>query len=348
MAHVHPMRNETPAVLLTFDVEDYFHAENLRRWYPPHTWDTQNLRVEKNIYRILDLLDKTKLSISPETQKISDNSTKPRATFFILGWIAKRRPKMVREIANRGHEIASHGNGHKMCSQLSLRQLKEDLSQSKKILEDITGRKVNGYRAPNFSINPETLNLIKMCGYEYDSSYNNFSRHGRYGTIFPENRTYRKYRLIRPNRRNITAGHDCTDTISNKGAVIQLGNDLQELKISNLTMGNQILPWGGGGYFRFFPPLIFRAGVKRILKKEKTYVFYMHPWEIDPDQPRKAKTTSLVSWRHYLNLSQTYDRLEKMIKTFRRCVFPTCSQFLGLEGSNYPNVQKDTSITRFQ
>jgi hypothetical protein len=147
------------------------------------------------------------------------------------------------------------------------------------------------------------LELVRNCGYRYDSSYNDFSKHGRYGTLTAK-------------RKNKA---DC---------VIRIGNGFDELPISNLALGKQIIPWGGGGYFRFMPLPVFKAGIQRILRTSKTYMFYMHPWEIDPDQPRVKETKGLSRWRHYLNLTKTKARLQNMVTTFRNCKFPTCSQYL--------------------
>ncbi len=290
-------------ILLTIDVEDWFQVENLRLWYPPTTWDNQKFRVEQNTHRLLDLLDSIILSNNTINPANSTNPRKPKATFFILGWIAQRCPRMVVEIANRGHEIASHGFNHLMCNRLDSKELRQDLIRSKKTIEDITGVKVQGYRAPSFSINDTALKLIQESGYCYDSSYNNFSRHGRYGTI-------------------------SLDLHKKTGVAFKISQNFMELPISNLTIGNQTIPWGGGGYFRFLPLPIFKVGVKRILKKTNAFIFYLHPWEIDPHQPRVKQSKGLSSWRHYLNLDKTHSRLYNLISTFKHCKFTTCSQYL--------------------
>jgi polysaccharide deacetylase family protein (PEP-CTERM system associated) len=130
-------------ILISIDVEDWFQVENLRSFYPPSSWKNQDSRVEKNTLRLLDLLDRF--------------GDRLKATFFVLGWIADRYPKLVREIHNRGHEIASHGYGHLMCKQMAPQELEVDLKKSKKILEEITGRPIIGFRAPNFSISDYIL-----------------------------------------------------------------------------------------------------------------------------------------------------------------------------------------------
>ena len=177
--------------LLTIDVEDWFQVENLRPWFPHEAWPGCELRVERNVRRLLDLFDelcnKSHNSTNPINSPNPTGPTNPHtsfsATFFVLGWIAERLPQLVREIAARGHEVASHGYSHRMCNTLSNEDLKEDLVKSKSILEDILGQKVSGFRAPNFSIDDRVLSLVADSGYAYDSSYNNFNLHGRYGKI---------------------------------------------------------------------------------------------------------------------------------------------------------------------
>jgi polysaccharide deacetylase family protein (PEP-CTERM system associated) len=280
-------------ILITIDVEDWFQVENLRPWYPPKTWNQQKLRVEKNTHRLLDLLDSIKLN----------NPTNPKATFFILGWIAKKAPNLVQEIDKRGHEIASHGYGHMMCNQLDPNELQQDLIRSKHLLEDTIGNTVRGYRAPNFSINDQALKAIQAAGHRYDSSYNNFSKNSRYGQL-------------------------TVNGTKKQNTYIKLNSNFYELPISNLKIADQILPWGGGGYFRFLPFPIFKAGIKQILKKQEAYMFYLHPWEIDPNQPKLEKAISLSGWRHYLNLEKTYPRLKKLISTFRDYDFITCNHYI--------------------
>ena len=290
--HREPVKDQhrnPPTLLLTIDVEDWFQVENLRPWFPPSEWHAQPLRVEANTHRLLDLFD------------TFDHPVK--ATFFILGWIADKCPRLVREIHQRGHEVASHGFKHLLCSQMDPPGLAADLRKSKHILEAIIGAPIHGYRAPNFSIDDHTLQQIRQCGYRYDASYNCFERHHRYGHItqkgFPRN-----------------------------GLAIRLDPNFHELPISNLTLAGQTIPWGGGGYFRFLPSLVFNTGVRHILRQSGAYHFYMHPWEVDPDQPRVQCANGFNTWRHYLNLRKTHSRLQRMIARFQHCRFLTCSQYL--------------------
>jgi polysaccharide deacetylase family protein (PEP-CTERM system associated) len=276
------------SILLTIDVEDWFQVENFKRCIPFSSWADRELRVESNTYRILDLLDST---------------ARCSATFFVLGWIAERLPHLIREIHVRGHEVASHGYYHNLCYHDGLNDLKRDLTDSKFLLEDIIGSSVDGYRAPSFSINDEILKIIEESGYAYDSSFNSFAMHGRYGKID-----------LGKNGR--------------KGIASRISNTFYELPISNFRFGNQILPWGGGGYFRLIPFFIFKQGVKAILRKDGAFLLYLHPWEVDPLQPRVNDAPTIFKLRHYMNLNKTESKLVSVIRAFSKYSFLTCRQYL--------------------
>ncbi len=291
-------KKQTGYILLTIDVEDWFQVENFRQCISFSSWSSFELRVEKNTHHILNLLD----SIKPT------NSIK--VTFFILGWIAKRLPQLVREIQARGHEIASHGFYHRLCREESVEYLKNDLKDSKNLLEDITGVPVYGYRAPSFSINDDILKIIKDSGYFYDSSFNSFGLNKRYGQVDLSLKT-----------RN--------------GMAFKISDNFYELPISNLRLGKYVLPWGGGGYFRLIPLTLFKWGVQSILRKQGTYLFYLHPWEIDPEQPVVKEAPMFYRFRHYANLKKTVKRLSSFIKCFKACGFYTCSQYLRSYETNF-------------
>jgi polysaccharide deacetylase family protein (PEP-CTERM system associated) len=276
-------------ILLTVDVEDWFQVENLRTHFPLNSWDSCEFRVESNTHVLLDLFDRFHVL----------------ATFFVLGWIAERCPGLVKEIKIRGHEVASHGYGHQLCYELSFSELKEDLYRSKSLLEDITGQPVHGYRAPSFSITQGLLDLLKELGYRYDSSYNDFSIHSRYG----------KMDSIRQHFLNGRLNEE---------------NSFTELPISNLKLGGKSIPWGGGGYFRLLPFWLFKLGVVQILRRREYYLFYCHPWEFDPDQPRVDGMRLDRRFRHYVNLAGTSDRMSSFLTSFRQHEFVTCSRFLNL------------------
>ena len=288
--------NSKKSILITVDVEDWFQVENFKPWIPYSTWPDRELRVEKNTHKLLDIFD-----------TIGSTHNPVNATFFILGWIAKRMPHLIREIHDRGHEVASHGYYHKRCDRQTAAELKKDLLAAKKILEDILGAQVYGYRAPNFSINNDVLKLIQECGYKYDSSYNSFGLHGRYGHL------------------TLPGG-------GSNGSAVKITDDFYEIPVSNLKIGTRIIPLGGGGYFRLIPFSLFKQGVKKILQKENAYIFYMHPWEIDPAQPRVRQASSIYKFRHYVNLRRTAQRLSKLIQGFSMHSFVTCRRYLETSG----------------
>lgn len=320
------------SILLTIDVEDWFQVENFKPWIPFSTWPDRELRVEQNVHRLLDLFDSISVSAPQQATSIKHQATavhtrsqkpatavvnapndpndlndpnvpKVRATFFILGWIADRLPHMVREIHDRGHEVASHGLDHDLPTKLPENILLKDLIGSRKKLEDIIGAPVYGYRAPSFSIDDHILGLIQQAGYLYDSSYNSFSMHGRYGKIHLN-------------------GYDPD------AWAVKIDAGFYEIPVSNVTILNRVFPLGGGGYFRLFPQAVFNAGVKRVLDKRGAFVFYMHPWEIDPGQPRVERANRWFKFRHYNNLQHTEDKLISLIQKFSNYRFVSCSSYL--------------------
>lgn len=293
------MNPNNPTILLTFDVEDWFQVENLKQCIPFSSWPNCELRIEKNIHRILDLLD----SINSNNSSNSINPSNPKATFFILGWIAERLPSLVQEIRARGHEVASHGYYHELCHKQSIEAFRFDLASSKKLLEDIIGSPIFGYRAPSFSVTSEDLRHIEAAGYLYDSSFNDFRFNKRYGHI-----------LLNGNGK--------------KGILHQIAKGFYEIQISNLKIGNGVIPWGGGGYFRLIPSRIFQQGVLSILNRQGAYLFYMHPWEIDPDQPKLSDIPISFKFRHYVNLDKTYSKLVYFLNSFSTYRFLTCSQYI--------------------
>lgn len=290
------MNNVERYILFTVDLEDWFQVENLKPSISRASWSSRESRVEINTHRILDLLDSVR-------QGSGHNSL--QATFFVLGWIAELLPHLVRDIHSRGHEVASHGYSHQCCYDFSSDDLKKDLLDSKRLLEDITGDRIYGYRAPNFSINDDVLKIIESCGYSYDSSYNSFSMNKRYG----------KVRF---------AGCPA------EGIAVKISKTFRELPISNLHWGRIVLPWGGGGYFRLIPLSLFRLGVKSILKRKGAYAFYVHPWEIDPGQPRIDGIPVSYRFRHYVNLSRTQQKISSLFSQMERCCFVSCRTYLDL------------------
>jgi polysaccharide deacetylase family protein (PEP-CTERM system associated) len=214
-----------------------------------------------------------------------------KATCFILGWVAERFPWLVRSIAEEGHEVASHGHSHDLLYDLRPWEFRRDIERSKAFLEDITGAPVQGYRAPNFSITDWAIPILEETGFSYDSS------------LFPTTIAHDRY------GRPSTFG-------SNGDTVFRVGT-LTEISLSCLSVGRHAVPWAGGGYFRLLPYPVFRAGVRRILGSGKPYVFYIHPWELDPGQPRVAGLERGERFRHYLNIEKAEARWASLLRDFR-------------------------------
>ena len=279
--------NKNKTILITVDLEDWFQVENFKGHIKRSDWDKYERRYEKNTHILLDLFDEHEI----------------KSTFFVLGWNAERSPELVREIARRGHEIASHGYNHDLCTSLDEAALYDDLKKSKEVLEDITGVEVKGYRAPSFSVDDRAIRLLKKIGYRYDSSFNSLGLNSRHGKI------------------DLSNYKEC-------GLAYIDSDGFCELPINNLNFAGVNLPWGGGGYFRFWPSFLFYQGVKSILKKEGGYSFYLHPWEVDPGQPRINDAKFLFRLRHYLNLAACRKKMGKFLKTFRNNHFITCTDYL--------------------
>ncbi|WP_305046471.1 XrtA system polysaccharide deacetylase [Geoalkalibacter sp.] len=277
---------------LSIDVEDYFQVSAFEGISPPDTWECRELRVERNTERVLELLDE---------------AGGVRATFFILGWVAERCPDLVRRIAAGGHEIASHGFGHQRICFLDPAAFREDVRRSKGLLEDLCGRAVHGYRAPSYSISERTpwaFDELHAAGYLYDSSICPV-RHDFYGMPhWPR--------------------FSCMAVKGADGSWCPLPHTLQETKalhsipVSTVRLGGRNIPIAGGGYFRLFPYAVTRWGLNSINTDEKRpFVFYLHPWELDPGQPRMSGAGWKSRFRHYLNLDKTEKRFVRLLKDFR-------------------------------
>lgn len=260
---------------MTIDVEDYFQVSAFAAHIPRESWASISCRVENNIERILILLDEGGV----------------KATFFTLGWIAKRYPDMVRRIAANGHEIASHGWGHHRVSELEPPEFKEDVIRSKTILEDIAGQAVIGYRAPSFSVgrhNQWALDVLADAGYRYSSSIYPI-QHDHYG--IPDAPRFAYYP--------------------------RCPNGLLEVPITTVRLFQRNFPAGGGGYFRLWPYPVSRWFLQRLNNHEKRpAIFYFHPWEIDHQQPRQKGISMKTRFRHYHNLDRMEDRIRSLIRDF--------------------------------
>lgn len=212
-----------------------------------------------------------------------------QATFFILGWVAERHPSLIRRIAAEGHEVASHGSSHIPAFRQTREEFAEDVRRSKAILEDASGRPVLGYRAASFSIvkrNQWAFEELDRAGYRYSSSVNPV-RHDIYG--FPD---APRFNFVPP------------------------GTCLIECPITTLEVAGQRLPCGGGGYFRLLPYPFFQWAMKRVNAAGHPCYFYLHPWEVDPDQPRIQGASLRSRFRHYTNLHKTERRLERLLGQF--------------------------------
>jgi polysaccharide deacetylase family protein (PEP-CTERM system associated) len=261
---------------MSIDVEDYFHVSVFDGIVPRAAWAAMESRVVRNTGRLLDIFDEFEV----------------RSTFFVLGWVAERHPDLVKEIAQRGHEVASHGYAHRLVYDQTPKAFREDVRRAKGLLEDVSGRQVHGYRAPSYSITPKSLWAIDVLieeGYQYDSSIFPI-RHDRYGIPVSDRRPYR---------------------------IDRNGGCLIEVPGSTTQVGPMNLPVAGGGYFRILPYWWTRWGIDRVNRLEqRSAVFYLHPWEIDPDQPR-LHAGRLGRFRHYRNLPDTERRLRQLLTDFR-------------------------------
>lgn len=222
---------------------------------------------------------------------LSNNNSK--ATFFVLGWIANEYPDLIKKISNYGHEIASHGYAHDLIYNLDKSEFLEDVKKSKHLLEDITGKEVFGYRAPCFSITDWAIDTLIDLGFKYDASLFPTLLHDRYGKI----KTYK---------------------IDDK-PVFELKSGFYMVTLSCLSFFNKKIPWAGGGYFRIMPYFIYKVGVKKILKEQNYFCFYIHPWEFDPGQPRVDNIKFLYKFRHYNNLKATTNKYKRLVNDFKFC-----------------------------
>lgn len=261
---------------LTVDLEEYFQVSNFDALIERARWDGLPSRVGDATRRLLDRFD----------------GAGCRATFFVLGWVAERQPRLVREIAKRGHEVACHGYGHELVYEIGPRRFREDLRRARTAIEDAVGAPVRGYRAPSYSITERSLWALEILvdeGFRFDSSIFPI-RHPRYGIPDFHRRPVR-----------LALGD---------------GRSIDEFPLTTLPLGPLKLPLAGGAYLRFLPGPLFRWGWSRLDAASEPAVLYLHPWEIDPKQPRPP-----VGWRvrvnHYYNLERTESRLQRLLERFR-------------------------------
>ncbi len=260
---------------LSVDLEEYFQVSNFEKTIDRAEWESLPSRVIESTHALLDLFD----------------ATRSRATFFALGWVAERNPGLLRSIAERGHEIACHGYAHELVYEIGPERFRGDLRRARAAIEDATGSRLRGYRAPSYSITKASLWALPILaeeGFDFDSSIFPV-RHPRYG--IPEFTRW-------PVRLELAGG-----------------SSIREFPLTTLSLGPFNLPLAGGAYLRFLPPALFRWGFARLEAAGRPTVLYVHPWEIDPDQPRQS-VGRRIRVNHYHNLHATEARLGGLLERF--------------------------------
>jgi len=260
---------------MSVDVEDWFQVQAFAGTIARDTWDSLPRRVEDNTHRVLDQFAAAGM----------------HATFFTLGWVAKRHPALIRRIVAEGHELASHGYGHELVHAIGADRFRTDVSDARAALEDAGGVAVRGYRAPTFSIGPRIAPwahaILAETGHAYSSS------------IFPV-------------KHDLYGAPDAP-----RGPHRPDPSGVVELPMTTLRLGGRNLPCSGGGWFRIFPYALFRRGLARVNGAEaRSGIFYFHPWEVDPDQPRVAEAPLLSRFRHYTGLASMARRVDRLLRDF--------------------------------
>lgn len=258
---------------MTIDVEDYFQVSAFENIVNIDDWDAIAPRVERNTQLLLEKFARFDI----------------QATFFTLGWVAKKFPGLIRDIVNQGHELASHGTLHQRASDQDRNIFKSDVGDAKRLLEDIGGVEVIGYRAPSFSFtknNEWVYDVLAEEGYKYSSS------------VYPV--VHDHYGIPDAPRFQYTT----------KPGVL-------EIPLSTLPVFGKNVPISGGGYFRLYPYMMTRWAISKfILADNQPYIFYLHPWEMDPAQPRMKEASLKSRFRHYLNLRKVDRRLSALLTDF--------------------------------
>ncbi len=267
---------------LTVDLEDYYHVSAFSSSNVPDDWGSRQSRVEQNTHLLLDWLDEARC----------------RATFFTLAWVTKYYPQLVRQVSERGHEVACHSLRHRSVYRMTPQEFREDTQQAKQLLEDSSGAPVYGYRAPSFSITQESLwalDILVELGFRFDSSIFPV-KHPSYG--IPDAPRY-------PHRIRTSNG------------------SIVEFPMTTLEFGGRRSPFGGGAYFRLLPYWFTRWGIHFLNRSENRSVcVYIHPWELDPEQPRmNGSLTAHI--RHYTGLRGTPKKFRKLIHDFEFCPLGT-------------------------
>jgi polysaccharide deacetylase family protein (PEP-CTERM system associated) len=260
----------------TVDVEDYFQVEGFANAIDRGSWEGFRTRVGESTSTLLELLARRGV----------------RATFFVLGWVARKHPEIVRQIVASGHEVASHGMSHRLIYTQTPAEFQRETHDAKALLEDLAQKPVLGYRAATYSITKQSLwalDILAEEGFQYDSS------------IFP----------MRHDRYGIPDAEPKPHVLTTPG-----GSRLVEFPISVLHYHGAKIPVAGGGYFRLFPYRFTRWALRRLNQQQQEFVFYVHPWEVDPEQPRVNEAGAFSRFRHYLNLGRCAERLGRLLEDF--------------------------------
>ena len=280
---------------ISVDVEEHFQVSGFERVVSRESWDSYQSRVEDNTHCLLDLFDEAEV----------------KATFFVLGWVAERHRGLVRRIAERGHEVASHGYSHRLAYTQAPQEFRSETELSRRILQDASGQPVAGYRAASFSItrrNLWALDVLAETGFTYDSSLFPVV-HDRYG--IPG--------ALRPIHEVRTPG----------------GHTLVEVPPSTVTVGRAVLPFAGGGYLRLYPAMLTHWAIERLHRREgMATIVYVHPWEIDTDQAR-IRAPWISRFRHYYGLGSTRRKLEELFTRYR---FGPVSQVIAENAADRPKL----------
>ena len=268
------MANQKMVNAMTVDVEDYFHVSAFESVINKNAWDNLELRVERNTFRLLELFEQYNA----------------KSTFFTLGWVAERCPQLIRAIVEQGHELASHGYAHKRALDMTKPEFYEDVKKSKDILEQISGTKIHGYRAPSFSVkdsNTWVYDVLVELGFEYSSSTYPIA-HDLYGVPH-----WPRFKYLRE-------------------------EGITEIPIPTVRKEDTNTGIGGGGYFRLYPYWMSQKRIDRFLAEEQQpYSFYFHPWEIDAKQPKVAGASLKSKIRHYINLSRMEGKIIRLLKDYQ-------------------------------
>ncbi|MCG6533489.1 MAG: DUF3473 domain-containing protein [Syntrophales bacterium LBB04] len=372
---------------LTIDIEDYFQVQAFSGLVHYDDWDSYESRVERNTRRILKILSETSSRLSHLSSDLtpddslrtpnSDHSLHPSpldaghsslvtsttATFFCLGWIAKRYPRLIKEIQAQGHEVACHGFAHRLVYRQSPEEFRKDIRLAKSILEDITGEEVIGYRAPSYSITENSLWALEILaeeGFKYDSSIFPI-RHDFYGipdaprfpfVVSMNGDSIIKFSPLPDDTEKVVDSKLRTSNSEPQTSNLEPRtlNYIVEFPLSTVSWANLNWPIAGGGYFRILPYAIFKRGLKRIREREsRPFIFYLHPWEMDFEQPRIKGAGLLSRFRHYVNLDKTENRFKSLLKEFDFCsiknllnpILPK-GDYLKRTGERYKNGSEST------